>query len=56
MSFLPLTPLLLLLVVAAVIDLRDRRIPNWLSLTLVFSGLIGSCLFTHAISPFAETE
>ncbi len=51
MSFLPLTPLLLLLVVAAVIDLRDRRIPNWLSLTLVFSGLIGSCLFTHAISP-----
>jgi prepilin peptidase CpaA len=32
-------PLLTLLVWAAAIDVRARRIPNWLSLSLAFSGL-----------------
>jgi prepilin peptidase CpaA len=32
-------PLLALLLLAAVIDLRQRRIPNWLTLGLILSGL-----------------
>jgi prepilin peptidase CpaA len=33
------TPLIVLLVWAAVVDARSRRIPNWISFTLVLSGL-----------------
>jgi prepilin peptidase CpaA len=35
-------PLLMLLSVAAVTDLRGRRIPNWLTLTVVVAGLAQS--------------
>ena len=39
---LPMLPLLALLVWAAVQDVRTRRIRNWLTLSLAWSGLIGS--------------
>ncbi len=51
MHLLPFTPLLMLLAVAAVIDLRERRIPNWLSLTLAFSGLLQSFIFINTVTP-----
>ena len=41
-SVLPMLPLLALLTWAAVQDLRTRRIRNWLTLSLAWSGLIGS--------------
>jgi prepilin peptidase CpaA len=44
-ALLPYVPLLGLLVWAAATDLRDRRIPNWLTLGLVVSGLLRAGLF-----------
>src|SRR5262249_32719666 len=41
-------PLLVLLVWAAAVDLRHRRIPNWLTFTLMLSGL---CLSWLQLSP-----
>lgn len=41
-SVLPMLPLLALLTWAAVQDLRTRQIRNWLTLSLAWSGLIGS--------------
>lgn len=38
-DLLPLAPLLVLLVIAASEDLRTRKIPNWLTLLLILSGL-----------------
>ena len=40
-------PLLALLCWAAVVDLRERRIPNWLNLLLILSGLAQSLLPGH---------
>src|SRR3954465_14604230 len=37
---LALLPMLLLLVWAAVVDVRARRIPNWLTGTLAIGGLV----------------
>jgi prepilin peptidase CpaA len=51
MPLFPLIPLLAVLAIAATIDWRSRRIPNWLTLSLAFSGLLQSFLFDHAISP-----
>jgi prepilin peptidase CpaA len=48
-------PLLVLLLVAAGIDLRSRRIPNWLNLTLLTAGLIQSFTALHTISPGQAT-
>jgi prepilin peptidase CpaA len=36
---LSLTPLIVLLVWAAIVDARSRRIPNWISFTLILTGL-----------------
>lgn len=44
-------PLLALLLVAAVGDVRTRRIPNWLTLTAILSGLIQSFLPTATLTP-----
>jgi prepilin peptidase CpaA len=41
---LHLTPMLLGLLVAATIDFRSRRIPNWLNLALAVSGLFSAML------------
>jgi len=35
-------PLLAMLIVAAGLDLRDRRIPNWLTFSLLIAGLFGA--------------
>jgi prepilin peptidase CpaA len=47
---LQLLPMLALLICAAVIDLRERRIPNWLTLLLAWSGLVQSLLPTGSIT------
>ena len=61
------TPLLALLVWAAAVDMRERRIPNWITLLLILSGLargamqagafgLGTSLlgmFAGAVIPFA---
>ena len=55
-ALLQLMPLLVLLAVAAAIDVRARRIPNWLTILLAMSGLArsalprasASCLFTRS--------
>lgn len=44
-DLLPLVPLVGLLGVAAAIDARSRRIPNWLTFGLILSGL------AHAMAP-----
>jgi len=52
---LPMIPLLVLLIVAAGIDLRSRRIPNWLNLALLAAGLSQSFTALHTISPGQST-
>lgn len=44
-------PVMALLVVAAVIDWRVRRIPNWLTFTLVLSGIAQSVMPQALIAP-----
>src|SRR5688572_6521784 len=46
-----LMPMFGLLTAAAVIDLRSRRIPNWLTLSLAATGLLQSCLPAGELSP-----
>ena len=43
-SALPLLPMFVLLAVAAVLDAKYRRIPNWLNLGLIVGGLAASTL------------
>ena len=50
-STLHLVPLFTLLLLAAGIDLRERRIPNWLTMSLAAGGLLQSFLPHHALSP-----
>jgi prepilin peptidase CpaA len=47
-------PLLALLLTAAVLDLRERRIPNWLSLLLIGGGILQSCCRCGLIGPGAS--
>jgi prepilin peptidase CpaA len=44
-------PLVVLLVVAATTDLRARRIPNWLTITLLVSGIVQSFTPMGLIEP-----
>lgn len=44
-------PVLGLLVWAAIVDLRSRRIPNWLTFSLVLSGIAQSFMFGGLVSP-----
>lgn len=44
-----LVPLLAALIVAAVIDLRARRIPNWLTATLAIGGLAAAVTWQGAL-------
>jgi prepilin peptidase CpaA len=46
-----LLPLLVLLLWAAVEDLRRRRIPNWLNYSLVLGGIAQSFTVAHTVAP-----
>jgi prepilin peptidase CpaA len=48
---LVLAPMFALLAWACVIDLRTRRIPNWLTIALASAGLLQSFLPQHGIAP-----
>jgi prepilin peptidase CpaA len=52
---LPLVPLLTLLVWAAIEDLRTRRIRNWLTLSLILTGILQSFIGPSALSPGAAS-
>jgi prepilin peptidase CpaA len=49
-EFLQVLPMLLLLLWAAVVDLRSRRIPNWLTGALVAGGLLQSGMVFSSLS------
>lgn len=51
LKLFPLLPMLALLIWAAVGDIRNRRIPNWLTLSLMVSGIARSFLSGSALSP-----
>lgn len=44
-------PLLALLGVAAVVDWRTRRIPNWLNLLILVTGLVNACTWGVPTGP-----
>lgn len=52
-------PTLVVLLIASAIDVRSRRIPNWLVLPFLFAGFVaslsgyGSIGFVHSLSGFA---
>jgi prepilin peptidase CpaA len=48
---LPFVPLLAMLVLAAVEDLRTRRIRNWLTFSLVLTGIAQSLIGHGTVSP-----
>jgi prepilin peptidase CpaA len=48
-------PLLALLLVAAAIDVRQRRIPNWLTFGLILSGLARGMVFSGGDGLFHAT-
>lgn len=50
-KLLPLFPMLLLLVWAAVEDLRTRKIRNWLTLSMAVTGIVSSFLPSAVITP-----
>ncbi len=51
LQFLSLAPLLGMLCIAAAIDWRQRRIPNWLTFLMMLSGIAGSFLANAVASP-----
>lgn len=51
--FLAMLPLLGFLIAAAVIDTRSRRIPNWLTFTLLGAGLLRGMLGLSGATPDA---
>ena len=50
-TLLMCAPVVALLTVAAVVDWRTRRIPNWLTFTLVLSGIAQSFMPYALVSP-----
>src|SRR3954453_18450483 len=53
-ALLMAAPALVLLVWAAAIDLGSRRIPNWLTFSLVIGGIVQSLVFGATTSPGAS--
>ena len=51
MAILHLAPLFAMLVWASITDLRERKIRNWLTLTLALTGLTQSLFSFHSTSP-----
>jgi prepilin peptidase CpaA len=50
-GLMPFVPMLGLLVWAAAVDLRSRRIPNWLTFSLLLAGLAQSFAWAHTVTP-----
>jgi prepilin peptidase CpaA len=50
-EFLQLAPLVAIVACAAAIDLRARRIPNWLTFPLIATGLVHAWLTGSTITP-----
>jgi len=50
-GMLMLVPMFGLLTWAAAVDLRCRRIPNWLTLSLILTGLVQSFTWAHVAGP-----
>jgi prepilin peptidase CpaA len=50
-TLLMTVPLLAGMLLAAVIDSQSRRIPNWLSLSLLAAGLVHSFMPNHLVGP-----
>src|SRR5439155_8884501 len=50
-ELLALAPMLAMLVIAAAVDWRTRRIPNWLTVLMMLSGIAGSFLPGRIASP-----
>lgn len=44
-------PLFALLILAAGVDIRQRRIPNWLTLSIAMGGVLQSFLSHHTVTP-----
>jgi prepilin peptidase CpaA len=44
-------PMFALLTWAAAVDVRERRIPNWLTLSLLLAGLAQSWTWAHTVTP-----
>jgi prepilin peptidase CpaA len=53
-SVLMAAPAFALLIVAAAEDLRSRRIPNWLTFSLVLGGIVQSIAFGVTSTPLAS--
>lgn len=47
-------PLIAMLSAAAITDLRARRIPNWLTFSMMIAGVTQSFFSMHTVSPFAS--
>jgi prepilin peptidase CpaA len=54
-QWIHLAPLLAMLVIAAVIDARQRRIPNWLTAAMMLCGLAQSFTSVHSVGPGAAS-
>lgn len=50
-AILPFVPMIGLLTWAAAVDLRCRRIPNWLTFSLILIGLAQSFAGAHTVTP-----
>ena len=53
-SLLSFAPLLLLIGCGAIIDLRERRLPNWLTLMVIVGGVAQSCCTGGTVGPVAS--
>lgn len=51
LTLIHFVPLFALLVVAAGVDMRHRRIPNWVTLSMAIGGLIQSFTHDHTVTP-----
>jgi prepilin peptidase CpaA len=51
LQLLSLAPLAVMLVIAAVLDLKSRRIPNWLTFQMILSGITVSVFAGTVASP-----
>ena len=49
-------PMLLMLFIAAIIDLKSRKIPNWLNAAILISGIFQSLFWFRTVTPLQSVE